>query len=74
MKNKSGKNLLTGDGNYKLVFYGPNETPPAKVAVAAVAATGTLKAQPAGMALPAGVTDRVGTIDEKGAYWSMHQL
>ena len=71
LKNKSGKSLLTGDGNYKLVFYGPNETPPAKVAVAAVAETGTTKAQPAGMALPAGVTDRVGTIDEKGAYWSI---
>ena len=71
LKNKSGKSLLTGADNYKLVFYGPNETPPAKVAVAAVAATGTLKAQPAGMALPAGVTDRVGTIDEKGAYWSI---
>ena len=71
LKNKSGKSLLTGDGNYKLVFYGPNEAPPAKVATAAVAATATMKAQPAGMALPAGVMDRVGTIDEKGAYWSI---
>ena len=71
LQNKSGKSLLTGDGNYKLVFYGPNETPPAKVAVAAVAETATTKAQPAGMALPAGVMDRVGTIDEKGAYWSI---
>ena len=71
LKNKSGKSLLTGDGNYKFVFYGPNETPPAKVAVAAVAETATTKAQPAGMALPAGVMDRVGTIDEKGAYWSI---
>ena len=71
LKNKSGKELKTGEDNYQLIFYGPNETPPAKVAVAAVAATGTLKAQPAGMALPAGVTDRVGTIDEKGAYWSI---
>ena len=71
LKNKSGKSLLTGDGNYKFIFYGPNETPPAKVAVAAVAETATTKAQAAGMALPAGVQDRVGTIDEKGAYWSI---
>ena len=71
LQNKSGKSLLTGDGNYKLVFYGPNEAPPAKVATAAVAATATMKAQPAGMALPSGVQDRVGTIDEKGAYWSL---
>ena len=50
LKNKSGKSLLTDDGNYKLIFYGPNETPSVK---------------------PAGVMDRVGTIDEKGAYWSI---
>jgi len=29
LKNMSGKSLLTGDGNYKLIFYGPNETLPA---------------------------------------------
>ena len=50
-----------------LVFYRPNETPPAKTA--AVAATATTKAVPA--ALPAGVTDRIGTIDDKGGYWSI---
>ena len=50
-----------------LVFYRPNETPPAKTA--AVAATATTKAVPA--ALPAGVTDRIGTIDDKGGYWSV---
>ena len=71
LKNMSGKSLLTGDGNYKFVFYGPNEAPPAKVAVAAVAETATTKAQPAGMALPSGVQDRIGTIDEKGIYWSI---
>ena len=43
-----------------LVFYGPNETPPAMTA--AVAATATTAAVPA--ALPAGVTDRIGTIDD----------
>ena len=50
-----------------LVFYRPNETPPAKTA--AVAATATTKAVPA--ALPAGVTDRIGTIDDAGGYWSI---
>ena len=50
-----------------LVFYGPNETPPAKTA--AVAATATAAAVPA--ALPSGVADRVGTIDDKGGYWSL---
>ncbi len=50
-----------------LVFYRPNETPPAKTA--AVAATATTAAKPA--ALPAGVTDRIGTIDDKGGYWSI---
>ena len=49
------------------VFYGPNETPPAMTA--AVAATATTAAVPA--ALPAGVTDRIGTIDALGAYWSI---
>ena len=67
IKNKSGKELQTGDKTYKLVFYGPNEAPPAKTA--AVAATATTAAKPA--ALPAGVMDRVGTIDEKGGYWSL---
>ena len=50
-----------------LVFYRPNETPPAKTA--AVAATATTAAVPA--ALPAGVTDRIGTITDAGAYWSI---
>ena len=67
LKNKSGKSLLTGEDNYQLIFYGPNESPPAKTA--AVAATATTEAKPA--ALPEGVMDRVGTIDEKGAYWSI---
>ena len=51
IKNKSGKELQTGDKTYKLIFYGPNEAPPAKTA--AVAATATTAAKPA--ALPAGV-------------------
>ena len=71
LKNKSGESFLTAEKEYKLVFYGPNESPPAKVAVAAVAETATTKAQAAGMALPEGVMDRVGTIDAKGAYWSI---
>ena len=56
LKNKSGKSLLTGDGNYKFIFYGPNETPPAK------GADGSL---------PSGVTDRVGTLTNEGSYWSL---
>ena len=45
-----------------LIFYAPNEFSdvPAKTAVAATAT----------MALPAGITDRIGTLDAKGAYWS----
>ena len=49
------------------VFYGPNETPPAMTP--AVTATATTPAVPA--TLPAGVTDRIGTIDALGAYWSI---
>ena len=49
------------------VFYGPNETPPAMTP--AVTATATTPAVPA--TLPAGVTDRIGTIDALGAYWSL---
>ena len=56
LKNKSGKSLLTGDGNYKLVFYIAGVTPPAK------GADGSL---------PSGVTDRVGTITDEGVYWSI---
>ena len=67
IQNNSGASILTGDKTHKLMFYGPNETPPAKTA--AVAATATAVAVPA--ALPAGVVDRVGTIDDKGGYWSL---
>ena len=63
IQNNSGASILTGDKTHKpLMFYGPNETPPAKTA--AVAATATAAAVPA--ALPAGVTDRIGTIDALG--------
>ena len=55
LKNKSGKSLLTGDGNYKLVFY-IRVTPPAK------GADGSL---------PSGVTDRVGTITDERVFWSI---
>ena len=54
LKNKSGKSLLTGDGNYKFIFYAPNETPPAK------GADGSL---------PSGVTDRVGTLTDERVFW-----
>ena len=49
-----------------LIFYAPNDAVPAKTA--AVAATATTAAVPAG--LPTGVSDRVGTITDAGAYWS----
>ena len=50
-----------------LVFYRPNETPPAMTpAVPATATTAAVEAK-----LPAGVSDRVGTITAAGAYWSI---
>ena len=54
------------DERLTLVLYRPNEFSdvPAKVAVAATATT------PATMALPGRVTDRVGTLDAEGKYWS----
>ena len=69
--NTTAADIATGDGTHKLIFYGPNEAAPAKVAVAAVAETATTKAQAASMALPEGIVDRVGTIDDKGGYWSL---
>ena len=65
--NTTAAAIATGDKTHKLIFYGPNETVPAKTA--AVAATATTEAVPA--ALPAGVVDRVGTINDKGGYWSL---
>ena len=50
-----------------LIFYAPNDAVPAKTA--AVAATATTAAVSA--ALPTGVSDRIGTIDDAGAYWSI---
>ena len=67
IRNKSGASILTGDGTYKFVFYGPNETPTARTP--AVPATATALAVPA--ALPAGVADRVGTITDLGGYWQL---
>ena len=50
-----------------LVFYRPNETPPAMTpAVPATATTAAVEAK-----LPAGVSDRIGTITAAGAYWSI---
>ena len=49
-----------------LIFYAPNEFS-AVAARAAVAATATAAAT---TALPTGVTDRIGTLDAKGTYWS----
>ena len=54
------------DERLTLVFYAPNEFG-SVAAKTAVAATVTA---PATMALPGRVTDRVGTLDAKGAYWS----
>ena len=66
IKNTTAANIATGDKTHKLIFYGPNETVPAKTA--AVAATATAVAVPE--ALPAGVVDRVGTVGA-GGYWSL---
>ena len=55
-KTKEDDASTAGNEAVTLVFYGPGDTPPA------LSATG---------ALPAGVTDRVGTIDANGAYWSI---
>ena len=54
------------DERLTLVFYRANEfgDVPAKVAVAATATT------PATTKLPAGVADRIGTLDAKGVYWN----
>ena len=49
-----------------LIFYAPNEFS-AVAARTAVAATATAAAM---TALPTGVTDRIGTLDAKGAYWN----
>ena len=49
-----------------LIFYAPNEFS-AIAARTAVAATATAAAT---TALPTGVTDRIGTLDAKGSYWS----
>ena len=49
-----------------LIFYAPNEFS-AIAARTAVAATATAAAT---TALPAGITDRIGTLDAKGSYWS----
>ena len=59
-KTKDDDASTAGNEAVTLVFYGPNDTPPAMTA-----ATATTPA-----ALPAGVTDRIGTIDALGAYWS----
>ena len=55
-KTKDDDASTAGNEAVTLVFYGPGDTPPA------LSATG---------ALPAGVTDRVGTIDANGSYWSI---
>ena len=55
-KTKEDDASTAGNEAVTLVFYGPGDTPPA------LSATG---------GLPAGITDRVGTIDANGAYWSI---
>ena len=68
LKNTSGAEIKAAADAYKLVFYAPNETPPAKTAAVAATATALAKFL---RQLPAGVTDRVGTITDAGAYWSI---
>ena len=55
-KTKDDDASTAGNEAITLVFYGPGDTPPALSAAGA---------------LPAGITDRVGTIDANGSYWSI---
>ena len=59
-------NTPTENEALTLIFYGPNEFS-AVPARTAVAATVTAAAR---SDLPAGITDRIGTLDAKGTYWS----
>ena len=71
IQNRSGKSLLTGDNDYKLIFYGSNERLP--VQPSAWTLNAIRRANPP--IVPSLIMDRVGTITETGTetgtYWSI---
>ena len=68
IQNRSGKSLLTGDTDYKLIFYAANERLPVKPSVWTLNAI--RRANPP--IPPSLITDRVGTITFTSAYWSIN--
>ena len=67
LQNRSGKSLLTGDTDYKLVFYAANEPLPVRPSIYTLNAI--RQANPP--IAPSFITDRVGTITETQGYWSV---
>ena len=67
IRNRSGKSLLTGDADYKLIFYQSNERLPVQPSVWMLNAI--RRANPP--IVPSLIRDRVGTITETRAYWSI---
>ena len=67
IQNRSGKSLLTGDADYKLIFYQANEPLPLQPSVWTLNAI--RRANPP--IVPSLIRDRVGTLTETRAYWSI---
>ena len=67
IQNRSGKSLLTGDADYKLIFYAANERLPVQPSVWTLDAV--RRANPP--IVPSLIRDRVATLTETRAYWSI---
>ena len=67
IQNRSGKSLLTGDADYKLIFYQANERLPVQPSVWTLDAV--RRANPP--IVPSFIRDRVGTLTATRAYWSI---
>ena len=67
IQNRSGKSLLTGDADYKLIFYAANERLPLQPSVWTLNAIRRTN-PPIVSSL---IRDRVGTLTETRAYWSI---
>ena len=67
IQNRSGKSLLTGDADYKLIFYQANEPLPLQPSVWTLNAI--RRANPP--IVPSLIRDRVATLTETRAYWSI---
>ena len=67
IQNRSGKSLLTGDNDYKLIFYRSNEPLPLQPSVWTMNAI--RRANPP--IVPSLIMDRVGTITATSVYWSI---